>query len=388
MTALLSMYDKWVKAASKGQVSGVVLVDLSAAFDLVSPTLLVQKLQIYGFQEDIATWITSYLTDRYQSVWIDHVFSSFLENSIGVPQGSNLGPLFFLIFFNDLPTFIREDIDCYADDSTLGATAGAIGEIGTKLSRDCEHLSDWMHGNSFKLNADKTHFLTMGTSQRIQSLETKLEVVMDGVTLEESIDKHELLLGVTMQCDLKWSQQIANLVGKLKTRLAGLSQLRLIMGKSTKQTIVQGVFDSVLCYCLPLFGGCNNSEVKALQVQQNRAAQIVLNMPTRTSRDYMFDKLGWMTVQQLIAYHTLITVFRIRQSKEPEYLARALGRDNKWGKIIVENSNLGLYKRSFVPRGSELWNKLPKDLRIETKIGKFKKELRIWIRNNVGRFVV
>ena len=154
MTALLSMYDKWVLAADKGQVSGAVLVDLSAAFDLVSPTLLIQKLRIYGLEEDFATWITSYLTDRYQSVWIDHVYSDFLENSIGVPHGSNLGPLFFLIFFNDLPTFITEDIDCYADDSTLGATAEHAAEAGTLLSRDCDHLSDWMSANSLKLNAD------------------------------------------------------------------------------------------------------------------------------------------------------------------------------------------------------------------------------------------
>ena len=74
------------------------------------------------------------------------------------------------------------------------------------------------------------------------------------------------------------------------------------------KTIVQGIFNSVLCYCLPLFGGCNKAELGALQVLQNRAAQIVLKSPPRTSRDWMFSKLGWMTVKQLINYHTIIVV--------------------------------------------------------------------------------
>ena len=176
MTALLSMYEKWVKAASQGQARGVVLVDQGSAFDLVSTELLLQKMKIYGFEDDMINWISSYLTDRFQAVWIDHVYSSFLKSSIGVPQGSNLGPLFFLIFFNDLPTYIKEDVDCYADDSTMGATADDIVEIGEKLSNDCDNLSMWMESNRFKLNAGKTHLLTMGTSQRIKNLEDELTV--------------------------------------------------------------------------------------------------------------------------------------------------------------------------------------------------------------------
>ena len=135
MTALLTMYDRWVKAASRGQVTGVVLVDLSAAFDLVSPEILIQKLRIYGLKEDILAWISSYLTNRAQAVWIDHLLSDLIPNSLGVPQGSNLGPLLFLIFFNDLPYHINESIDCYADDSTLGATGTSIGDIGHRLAR-------------------------------------------------------------------------------------------------------------------------------------------------------------------------------------------------------------------------------------------------------------
>ena len=386
MTALLSMYDKWVLAASKGQVSGVVLVDLSAAFDLVSPSLLIKKLQVYGLEEDITTWITSYLTDRYQSVWIDHVYSEFLENSIGVPQGSNLGPLFFLIFFNDLPTYIKENIDCYADDSTLGASAGHVADIGTALSRDCGQLSWWMQSNSFKLNADKTHFMTVGTSARLQNMEEDLVVVMDGVRLEASPENSEELLGIQIQVDLKWSKQIESLSSKLKTRLTGLEKLKYLMNKSTKKNIVQGVFNSVLCYCLPLFGGSSKAEINQLQIQQNRAAHCVLTLPPRTSRTVLYDKLGWLTVQQLIAYHTMITVYRVREKKEPEHLDSFLTRDNVYWNIIVQKSKLVLYRNSFVYRGSTLWNNLPKELRKVSQIGAFKTRLKTWVKENVLRF--
>ena len=366
MTALLSMYEKWVMAARKGQVSGVVLVDLSAAFDLVTPSLLIQKLKIYGFEEDITTWILSYLTDRYQSVWIDHVFSDFLENSIGVPQGSNLGPLFFLIFFNDLPTFIQEDIDRYADDSTMGATGAQVAEISTKLSSDCDQLSNWMYGNKFKLNADKTHFLVMGTSERLRVTE-QLSVEMDGVALKESVEKSEILLGVVIQSDLKWSLQLKALTDKLKKRLTGLEKLKNIMNRFNKKNMVQCVFNSVLCYCLPLFGGCTKAEVDVLQVLQNRAARIVLNCPPRTNRNLMFDRLDWLTVQQLIVYHTLVTVFRIRKSQEPEELGVILTRDNHNGHIIMKNTQLSLYRNSLMFRGSLLWKNYQERLDLNKK---------------------
>ena len=131
-----------------------------------------------------------------------------------------------------------------------------------------------MQANSFKLNADKTHFMTMGTSARLQNMEEELVVMMDGVTLEASPEKSEELLGVQIQVNLKWSQQIESLTSKLKTRITGLEKLKYVMGCSTKKNIVQGVFNSVLCYCLPLFGGCSKAEINQLQIQQNRAAHL------------------------------------------------------------------------------------------------------------------
>ena len=155
------LYDQWVRAAAQGQVSGVVLIDLSAAFDLVDHGLLLDKLKIYGLDSEICDWLTSYLQDRHQAVWIDHLFSEFVRNDVGVPQGSNIGPLLFLIYYNDLMTTLDCKVDIYADDSTLVATGANIKEIETKLNENCSKVSDWMSANRFQLNSDKTQLLVV-----------------------------------------------------------------------------------------------------------------------------------------------------------------------------------------------------------------------------------
>ena len=131
-------------------------------------------------------WIHSYMTERYQGVWIDHVLSSFLKCEVGVPQGSNLGPLFFLLYVNDLPFILDCSMEQYADDSTLTATGATVDAINASLEENCAVVSEWMERNKLKLNADKTHILTLGTEERISKPGNKVNVKMDGIELEES----------------------------------------------------------------------------------------------------------------------------------------------------------------------------------------------------------
>ena len=142
MTAPRTMNDKWSRAASKSMVAGVVLEDLRAAFDMALSDILIKKLKVYGLRDVVVNWIQSYLIGRFQTVWIDHVFSDLIETYSAVPQGSILGPLLFLLNFNDLPTFMNGDIECYADDSMFSSSGLQAEDLSEKLTTDSEKLNN------------------------------------------------------------------------------------------------------------------------------------------------------------------------------------------------------------------------------------------------------
>ena len=165
-----------------------------------------------------------------------------------------------------------------------------------------------------------------------------------------------------------------------------MAKLKFILTLPLLKTIADGLFTSALVYCLPLIGGSPQCVINDVQVLQNKVAQIVTKSPPRSSRDPMFDKLGWLTVKQLIAYHTLLQVYRIRQSQEPEYLFGILGTDNRNGRIYTPDGKLTIVQKSFVNRGTKLWNSLPADIRRSENVNQFKKLVKEWIKKNVQRF--
>ena len=279
------------------------------------------------------------------------------------------------------------DVDAYADDTTMSVAGATPEAICRELTANCEVVSQWMHGNKLKLNADKTHLMTVGTSRRLQLQEQSVVVVMDGCVLQESVDKVETLLGCQIEPSLKWHKQIEELLKKLKKRLTALENLRFIIPFQFRKTITEGIFTSVLAYCLPVFGGCDKFEIESLQVMQNKAARLVTHSPIREPRREIFSKLGWLTVNQLIFYHSALSTYRIRQCKEPEYLSSLLSRDNDRGNIIVPNTTLTLAKNSYCFRGSAQWNSIPDHITNTFKISQFKVKLRKWTTLNIDQFV-
>ena len=189
-TALLQMYDNWVEAMDRGEATGVCFLDMSAAFDLVSHFVLLDKLLLYGFEDASYTWIKSYLEDRQQTVCIDGTCSALLSLEAGVPQGSIIGPILYIIFTNDLPETIHEHLPqelpqdchlfqdspqhsfnmhcascgtmcCFADDSSYSFSSKAAEDISNKLTDKYNNISEYMTCHERKLNGDKTKLMLL-----------------------------------------------------------------------------------------------------------------------------------------------------------------------------------------------------------------------------------
>ena len=168
--------------------------------------------------------------------------------------------------------------------------------------------------------------------------------------------------------------------------LVGLNKIKFIAPYHTRLTITTGIFNSILIYCLPLFGGCTKEQTHELQVLQNRAAQIVTRKPPYSTRKHLYDITGWLTVSQLVVYHSLLMIYKIRKSREPEYLAKFFLNETRTGRIMEPCIKLGLAQKSFCIRGTSCWNTLPPSIRNSTKLGEFKRKLKLWIIQNIPRF--
>ena len=203
----------------KGLFTGVIMIDLHKAFEAVDHKLLLKKLQVYGLNTNSLKWFQSYLSGRYQKVCVDGKLSEPLGIRSGVPQGSILGPALFLLFINDLPLVLKNNIGIYADDSTLYASAPTLAEVEEKIRPDIDAVSMWAKENKMKMHPAKTKYSIISTRQKIaNSAKQSLDLSVDGMQLTKV--ESERVLGVYIDSHLTWNEHIDTLRRKLLQRVA------------------------------------------------------------------------------------------------------------------------------------------------------------------------
>ena len=415
-TAMLQLYDSWVDAANRGELAGVVMIDQSAAFDCVDHSLLLSKLKLYGWDDNALAWSKTYLENRRQSCSVESFLSESLPVLYGVPQGSILGPLYYCIFTNDFPESIHhQDCPCktvdnfsmecrecgstvvYADDSTFTVTGSDPDLLSSKLSEKFTVMADYLTANKLKVNNDKTHLMLMCTSQRQRQIPRDFSMLAENYVVR--VSESERLLGAYIQSNMKWLDHVRNnrssVLQSLNKRHGALKKIASVASFKSRLTIANGIFMSKLVFMIPLWAGCSDYLVKALQICQNDAARTVTKHGRYVPVQKILKECGWRSVKQEMVYHSVLMIHKILIQKSPSYLHSRLTADGSYyyrtrqadTSSIRQSSSfqtsLSLCKDSFRWRGVSHYEQLPHTLREIGNIGLFKKKLDCWVKENI-----
>ena len=409
-TALLQMYDQWIEEAEEGCLVGVMMIDLSAAFDMVDHPLLLEKLQLLGLEKSALAWIQSYLSHRTQSVSIDGCLSPPLNLICGVPQGSILGPLMYIIFTNDLPDLVHshevycEDPKphcrdcgstvCYVDDATFSFGNSDPAVVTQTLNTQYKKIAEYMNSNKLVINDEKTQLVVMSSKATANK---RSEVTLTAG--QHSIEKASTakLLGGLISEDLKWKVNLLtgkdSIIKQLRSRVNGLSLISSRATFGTRLMVANGLIVSRICYLIQLWGGCDNYLLHPLQVLMNKAARIVTGYNRYTSTKRLMTKCKWLSIKQLIFYQTVSMAHKTKMNKLPLYMYRKFSsvypyetRQADGGCIRLGtefNSKMSLCHDSYRYRAVSNYNSIPSQIRLTSNMGTFKLKLKKWVVSNI-----
>ena len=280
------------------------------------------------------------------------------------------------------------------------------------IEQEAENSANWLADNRLCVAGEKSKLLVIGTKKlRNQKLTNKLKIKVDGKEIEET--ESEKLLGVVINGELTWKNHLygddenEGLIPQLSKRIGILKKLSLKMSKERLKLFVSGIFYSKLSYCLPVFGNVLGlesykevnsrypsftfSDNSRLQVLQNKVNRLLTDSQYRTPTSELLEKTDSLSIQQMIAFQTMMMMQKILQSKKPTYLANKITegggeRHLRGGSRSLNTSNLSLSisREGFVNRGTTLMNMLDATVRCQPTIALFKTSLREWVKSNIS----
>jgi len=246
-TSLTRLIDTWIRDIDNGKLIGTVFLDLKKAFDLVDHKILLYKLKLYHFSPKSVSLFTSYLSNRKQQVKVGNVQSEFMEIKSGVPQGSILGPLLFLIYINDIAYSCPDlNIDLYADDSTLFKSDTELSKIESHLQSNLDYISKWCTYNNMALHPQKTKCMIIGSKQKLRGDKHLTLKVNDNIL--ENV-RSQKVLGVFIDCNISWHTHIDFVCKNLNNKISLLKHILYYLTDEMKQ-----MFNNA--YLVPIFDYC------------------------------------------------------------------------------------------------------------------------------------
>ena len=390
-TALIHMVEKWLKALDKGELVGVLLVDFRKAFDLVDHSILLSKMELYKLNQNSIKFFKSYLSNRQQSVFLNNTQSNHAAVKHGVPQGSILGPLLFLLFINDLPLHTHIMTDLYADDATLYEATKSKEQIERKLQSAICDLSVWCKQNGMLINTDKTKAMLITTPQKRCRIDDNLQITLNGIQLSNVLN--EKVLGVQIDNNLSWREHISKIVKKMSTNIWLLSKIKNYLSINHRITYYRSYVQPHLDYANIVWGGTTKTNLIQIERLQKRACKVILDYDVSNVYQSL-NELKIMTISERVFFRKAKFMFKISKGITPDYInstfskrqlnptgnesysLRSVSAEN----FILPKPRTELFKNSLAFSGPMIWNCLPNNVKCAPSIDSFHKGCIKWMK--------
>lgn len=355
------IFDAWQE---KKDAIGV-FCDLSKAFDCVDHQTLLFKLEHYGVSGKALSLLHSYLSDRLQKVNIHGTNSSGAPLKMGVPQGSILGPLLFLIYINDLPFYSKDlcEIVLFADDTSLIFKTDRRQEIFDDVNNALSKVLDWFTTNNLLLNAKKTKCLKF-TMPNVKQVNTNITVNNERIELINST----VFLGITLDCKLQWGPHIAALAGRLSSAAFAVRKIRNLTDVETARLVYFSYFHSIMSYGLLLWGSA--ADIESIFILQKRAVRAIYGLKPRDSLREVFKEINILTVASQYIFDNIMYVRKHIHLFTKKSDVHSFNTRHK-NKLAVPSFRLHKIGNSFLGKCITIFNKIPHNL-VELPINKFK----------------
>ena len=388
-TMILNLVNEALEAFDDNMATVVIFLDLSAAFDTIDTSKLLEILKeeigIYGVA---LNWFESFLTGRTQKVKINGHYSQENEVLYGVPQGSVLGPCLFGINVRSQPYVFKEckfSTSSFADDSNgrkKFALSFQFQVLHNEIPKCMEAMIRWSNLHFMKINPDKTEIILL----RPPSLNSR--VLINGVFIGDQcirFSNEVKNVGVWLDENLNFNKQVNSIVSQGYKINRDIRKIKKFLERENLEQLIHAAIASRLDYCNSILYGTSRENMYKLQKLQNSAAKLILGQRKRDSASEALRELHWLNVESRITFKVLLTVYKATRNEGPVTINLNY---NQWSCRSINDLKLetpwcktAIGERLIAYHGTRLWNALPLDLRTED-MEKFKKKLKTLLFND------
>jgi len=386
--AVLDVVNMVQNELFKGNYVLGIFMDLQKAFDTVNISILLSKLEYYGFRGCCLDWFRSYLKDRPQYTVVNDSVSALRTSTCGIPQGTVLGPLLFTLFINDIAASLKKaNIKLFADDSNMFVIADNPTALFNTANCELSNLSQWIKANRLHVNYDKTNYILFEANK-------KSNVICDPSTLPSiSLDGHVIervhvvkYLGVFINEKLSWIEHIDHLISKV-SRLSGiLYRNKMFLPMSCKKNIYFALIQSNLTYCIEVYANVSKTLLHPLIIKCNRLLRSLQFKSRLTPQSELYSAFGTLPVDLLFDFYTIKFMHRCLYSSHliPVSVRSWFVKSSSIHTHNTRHKEQFAIQSKFNPNsllfyGPAMWAKLPLHLQNEQSVSSFLRSYMDWL---------